>query len=658
MNWIRITFIVVFCLLYFGLYGQVPFDCNGRIYRVIEQAGGTSFQELTIDPESQKLETLDLQFYDNHKINGIAYHPTQNLIYGVLLGKTYRLCRIDGNHQLDIIRELPLPEHLLFVSGDVSPDERFLVLLGYNPDETSNVAALVDLTDPAFPTRIIELSTTTPEYKKVFCADIAFHPTTDELFGFDELSKRLVTIDLASRTIDNAHYPATDVLHGNVPSMFFDAEGELFGIGTPHSGYNPQRNLYHFNVDNGQVKRWHELQHESNQDACSCPFQVKLLNRVSTRTAAGCTELEFQFTLINRSGRIQQDLVFSDTFPSYMEIQHISALPFSGRALNGTGSNIIHIRDITLPVGESVFSLTLTINRDAPHTTVYNTAYLDGIVLNSPDEQIRIPSDDPETVQAQDPTFFAIRPLQVEFFQSEVFMCPDSSVVLQPNGLTGAEYHWNTGERSSSITAKAPGWYQLTLTTACEKAVGNIQVSLSRLQIELGTEKNLERGEPLEIQPEIQSSSAVRSYHWSVSGTAPMACDHCPSLSIIPQSDVGVQLAVENEDGCTAVDELQIKLTDFGLFAPNAFSPNGDQVNDIFYLQSRRAYTVQNFHVFDRWGSMVFQAPEGGTNEAQVGWDGFSRGKMMRAGIYIWTAEVINGAGHPVRVSGEVNLIR
>lgn len=658
LNWKIQVFLLILWLFAIEVHGQSQFDCNGRIYRVIEQQGGTSFQELTVEESTGKLDVLDLQFFDNVKINGIAYHPTQNLIYGILLGKQYQLCRIDGKHRMEVLRTLPLPEDMLFVSGDVSPDERYLVLLGFSPDEATNLVALVDLTASDFPTQLIQVSTTADDREPVYCADIAFHPTTDRLFGFDHLSGRLITIDLINQKIDNTSYPTTEVLRGNVPSIFFDAYGELFGIGSPNAGYATNRNFYHFNVDNGTVTFLDELNFESNQDACSCPFKVKLLNRVSSRTAAPCTELTFEFTLINRTDRVQTKVQLTDSLPPYLEIKSVDPLPFTANIISGPGTSLLDIRDITLPIGSASFSMTVLIKRNAPKTTIYNSAYLDGVIFDSRMETTRVRSDDPETPKPNDPTYFTIDNLSVTFSQGEVFLCPENSIELQPNLLTNATYEWNTGERSPKLRVNSPGAYQVTITTACEEAVGRISVTPSWVEVELGPDRTVERGQTIDISPNIQSSSTVQSLFWTSPSGADLLCNTCTDQRSTPVSNATYQLQAINADGCTGTDLLRVQLRDFGVFAPNAFSPNGDQINDCFFLQSRQDYKLKSLRVFDRWGSLVFQSPEGSTNQSEIGWNGKSRGKMMRSGVYIWTAEIVSLAGTPQLVSGEVSLIR
>ena len=68
--------------------------------------------------------------------------------------------------------------------------------------------------------------------------------------------------------------------------------------------------------------------------------------------------------------------------------------------------------------------------------------------------------------------------------------------------------------------------------------------------------------------------------------------------------------------------------------SPNAFSPNGDGLNDEFKLISECEYTTFNLRIFDRWGKLIFEA-----TDLDAGWDGTSNGKEAPIGAYIWRVE-------------------
>jgi len=115
-----------------------------------------------------------------------------------------------------------------------------------------------------------------------------------------------------------------------------------------------------------------------------------------------------------------------------------------------------------------------------------------------------------------------------------------------------------------------------------------------------------------------------------------------------------VNLQVIDVNGCeyrfSDVIEV-IKLAD--LFAPSAFSPNGDGVNDNFFVVSRlvRQFQIQ---VFNRWGKMVFES-----NDPNFRWDGSSmNGETLQEGVYIYLVKAQDSEGDLLEESGSVTIIR
>jgi gliding motility-associated-like protein len=74
-------------------------------------------------------------------------------------------------------------------------------------------------------------------------------------------------------------------------------------------------------------------------------------------------------------------------------------------------------------------------------------------------------------------------------------------------------------------------------------------------------------------------------------------------------------------------------LTECGVFAPTAFTPNRDQTNDVFKVVISEYCAVQDFHLFvyDRYGRLVFESID-----ASKGWDGRYNGREVQDGLYLW----------------------
>jgi len=85
---------------------------------------------------------------------------------------------------------------------------------------------------------------------------------------------------------------------------------------------------------------------------------------------------------------------------------------------------------------------------------------------------------------------------------------------------------------------------------------------------------------------------------------------------------------------------------------PNAFSPNGDGLNDIFAFESRYI-TAATMKIYNRWGELVFQ-----TSNFDQGWDGTVNGKVAPLGAYIHHTELTDDMGITFVKSGEIILLR
>lgn len=92
------------------------------------------------------------------------------------------------------------------------------------------------------------------------------------------------------------------------------------------------------------------------------------------------------------------------------------------------------------------------------------------------------------------------------------------------------------------------------------------------------------------------------------------------------------------------------------VFLPNAFSPNGDGVNDVFrpFFSSLPTGGGYELLVFNRWGGLVFQA-----EDPFIGWEGLSGGnRPAEVGTYLYTLRYTVGEGETRQRSGTVNLLR
>jgi gliding motility-associated-like protein len=85
---------------------------------------------------------------------------------------------------------------------------------------------------------------------------------------------------------------------------------------------------------------------------------------------------------------------------------------------------------------------------------------------------------------------------------------------------------------------------------------------------------------------------------------------------------------------------------------PNAFSPNGDGINDVVKVEGKGIVKLI-FRIFNRWGEKVFE-----TTDKNIGWDGYYKGVLQEMEVYTYSvqAELINGDIIPLK--GNITLLR
>ena len=83
------------------------------------------------------------------------------------------------------------------------------------------------------------------------------------------------------------------------------------------------------------------------------------------------------------------------------------------------------------------------------------------------------------------------------------------------------------------------------------------------------------------------------------------------------------------------------------------FSPNGDGVNDLFYIEGVENYPNNELNIFNRWGNEVYFA-EGYLNT----WDGVWEGKVLPDGTYFYVFEYENESGEMIEESGYIQINR
>jgi gliding motility-associated-like protein len=120
------------------------------------------------------------------------------------------------------------------------------------------------------------------------------------------------------------------------------------------------------------------------------------------------------------------------------------------------------------------------------------------------------------------------------------------------------------------------------------------------------------------------------------------------------------RLTVSDTTGCKATDQITVFLDRArGVYIPTAFTPDGDGVNDFFFINGGNdVRRIRELLIFDRWGNLLFQRGELQPNDPQLGWDGTFNGKKVSLGVYVYYAAIEFVDGRTEIFEGDITVVR
>ncbi|MFT4062645.1 MAG: choice-of-anchor L domain-containing protein [Edaphocola sp.] len=153
---------------------------------------------------------------------------------------------------------------------------------------------------------------------------------------------------------------------------------------------------------------------------------------------------------------------------------------------------------------------------------------------------------------------------------------------------------------------------------------------------------------------EIQLNSSSEALYWLWSPITYLSDPIAKDPYAKPLESIVYTLKGINQYGCYDTASVKINVvyaSNSGM--PNAFTPNGDGLNDVFQVANLRFDKLTEFRIFNRWGRQVFE-----TNVATEGWDGTIKGAPAAADVYHYYIKISLPDGTPKVLKGDVTLIR
>jgi len=190
------------------------------------------------------------------------------------------------------------------------------------------------------------------------------------------------------------------------------------------------------------------------------------------------------------------------------------------------------------------------------------------------------------------------------------------------------------------LTATSPNGCEATTTV-------NIEVFIPL--VDAGTDQFFSTGSSVLLL----ATGTLLAYAWNPSDL--LSCTPCPDPTASPLTTTTFVVSGVDANGCRASDSVTLfegaGCSD-GPFLPNAFSPNGDGLNDVF---SPLGGALKNgsLVIYNRWGERIFEGPAPG-----LGWDGTYRGRSAEIGTYPYVLSGVCLNGDALKEAGTVTLVR
>lgn len=235
-------------------------------------------------------------------------------------------------------------------------------------------------------------------------------------------------------------------------------------------------------------------------------------------------------------------------------------------------------------------------------------------------------------------------------------VCIGEAIANVNGSIPPYSYTWNDGQTTSTATGLCKGKYHVTitdenkctitdsLTIAVDPVLENIIVYAERDTIYTGESTNL-----------FATSIPNCQYSW----TPPEGLSNplIPNPVASPPVTTTYYLLIQDQYGCEYVDSVKIYVIDVFcdepyIFVPNAFSPNGDNNNDILFV---RGNVIDEMYIaiYDRWGEKVFES-----SQQDIGWDGTYKGEKCQPGVFVYYLDITCYGKKTFSKKGNITLIR
>ncbi len=234
---------------------------------------------------------------------------------------------------------------------------------------------------------------------------------------------------------------------------------------------------------------------------------------------------------------------------------------------------------------------------------------------------------------------------------NDTSLCPGQSILLNAT-QPGASYLWQDGSIDSIYIVTTSGNYHVNVTISICNAADTVSVIYYPLPfVNLGVDTIKCPDDVLVLN----AQNSASTYLWHNSSFNSGYQYTTPSISITDSATYWVDVT----NVCaTAIDTIHVgfKICDCNIFVPTAFTPNGDEMNDVFQPKFVCDFISYDFRIFNRWGELIYS-----TTDKTAGWDGTYHGLKENTGVFVWVLiyKYYDGdVGTEGQLKGDVTLLK
>jgi len=234
-------------------------------------------------------------------------------------------------------------------------------------------------------------------------------------------------------------------------------------------------------------------------------------------------------------------------------------------------------------------------------------------------------------------------------------ICYGETTLLSASG--GTTYQWSADASLSNVNIANPAASPLVTTTYFVTVsngncydIDSVTISVQPLpQVDAGQDTTIYQGESIQLWA--TTNAGVSTYLWSP--TAYLSQTDILNPIASPQTTITYTITVTDNYGCQNSDNITITVEEkpaYELVIYNTFTPNGDGVNDTWYIENIDKYPDNLVQVYNRNGHKVYEK-SGYLNE----WDGKYYGNDLPAATYYYIIDL--GDGSEI-LKGNVTIVR